>query len=65
MPRRHCCHPARSRRIHTDGLLTLARLAPAVRQQMGEPGRACVMERNTYPVLAARFLEALQGSRRS
>jgi len=52
-------------RAVADGLLTLARLAPAARQQMGERGRAYVMERHTYPVLARRFLDALQGGLRS
>ncbi len=52
-------------RVVADGLLALARLAPAARQQMGERGRAYVMERHTYPVLARRFLDALQGAHRS
>ncbi len=41
------------------GLLNLAALSPAERAAMGERGRAFAMSRHAYPVLAARFIEAL------
>ena len=43
-----------------DGLRRLAALAPAQRQAMGERGRSFVLANHTYPVLAQRFLRALQ-----
>ena len=43
-----------------DGLRRLAALPAATRREMGERGRAYVQARHTYPVLAARFLEALR-----
>lgn len=43
-----------------DGLLQLAALAPAERAAMGERGRAFAMVHHAYPVLAARFVEALR-----
>lgn len=43
-----------------DGLRRLAALPAAERRAMGERGRAFVQAHHTYPVLAARFLEALQ-----
>jgi len=43
-----------------DGLLQLAALAPAERAAMGERGRAFAMAHHAYPVLAARFVEALR-----
>jgi len=41
------------------GLLKMMALAPAARAVMGERGRAFVLARHTYPVLAKRFLDAL------
>jgi glycosyltransferase involved in cell wall biosynthesis len=41
------------------GLLRMMALAPAARAVMGERGRAYVLARHTYPVLAKRFLDAL------
>ncbi len=42
------------------GLLQLAALSPAQRREMGERGRAYVLAHHTYPVLAQRFMAALQ-----
>lgn len=43
-----------------DGLLRLAAVPAAERRAMGERGRAFVRAHHTYPVLAQRFLKALQ-----
>jgi glycosyltransferase involved in cell wall biosynthesis len=43
-----------------EGLLTLAALPPAERAAMGQRGRAFAMAHHAYPVLAQRFIEALQ-----
>jgi glycosyltransferase involved in cell wall biosynthesis len=43
-----------------QGLLQLAALTPEARRAMGERGRAFVLAHHTYPVLARRFLEAVQ-----
>jgi glycosyltransferase involved in cell wall biosynthesis len=43
-----------------DGLQRLAALPGAERQAMGARGRAFVLENHTYPVLARRFLQALE-----
>ena len=43
-----------------EGLRRLAALPAAERQAMGERGRAFVLANHTYPVLAQRFVEALQ-----
>jgi glycosyltransferase involved in cell wall biosynthesis len=51
-------------RAVADGLLKMMRLAPAARAVMGQRGREFVMARHTYPVLAKRFLDALNGPRR-
>lgn len=42
-----------------DGLRRLAALPADERRAMGERGRAFVIEHHTYPVLAARFVEAM------
>lgn len=42
-----------------QGLLQLAALAPAERDAMGQRGRAFAMAHHAFPVLAARFIEAL------
>lgn len=42
------------------GLRRLAALPAEARQAMGERGRAYVLAHHTYPVLARRFIEALQ-----
>jgi len=42
-----------------EGLLALAALSPAERAAMGQRGRAFAMAHHAYPVLAARFIEAL------
>jgi glycosyltransferase involved in cell wall biosynthesis len=43
-----------------DGLRRLAALPPAERQAMGARGRAFVLAHHTYPVLAQRFVQAMQ-----
>ncbi len=43
-----------------DGLRLLAGLSSAERQAMGARGRAFVLAQHTYPVLAQRFLAAMQ-----
>ena len=43
-----------------DGLRRLAATPPAERHAMGERGRAYVSAHHTYPVLAQRFLQAMQ-----
>ncbi len=42
-----------------QGLLKLAALSPAEREAMGQRGRAFAMANHAFPVLAARFIEAL------
>ncbi len=43
-----------------DGLRRLAALPAAERRAMGEHGRAFVLAHHTYPVLAQRFIQAMQ-----
>ena len=43
-----------------DGLRQLAALPAAERRAMGERGRAFVLAHHTYPVLAQRFIDAMQ-----
>jgi len=43
-----------------DGLRRLAALTPEQRRAMGARGRAFVLAEHTYPVLAQRFLRAMQ-----
>ncbi|MFO1218995.1 MAG: glycosyltransferase family 4 protein [Burkholderiaceae bacterium] len=43
-----------------DGLRRLAALSAGERRAMGERGRAYVLAHHSYPVLARRFVEALQ-----
>jgi glycosyltransferase involved in cell wall biosynthesis len=43
------------------GLMQLAQLPDATRRTMGERGRDFVLAHHTYPVLAKRFLAALEG----
>jgi glycosyltransferase involved in cell wall biosynthesis len=43
-----------------DGLSRLASLPTTERRAMGDRGRAFVIQHHTWPVLAARFLEALR-----
>jgi glycosyltransferase involved in cell wall biosynthesis len=43
-----------------EGLLKLAALSPDERAAMGQRGRAFVMAHHAFPVLAARFIEALK-----
>ena len=50
-------------RAVADGLLRMMQLAPAARAVMGQRGREFVLARHTYPVLAKRFLEALEPAR--
>ncbi|CAM4151405.1 glycosyltransferase family 4 protein [Roseateles saccharophilus] len=42
-----------------DGLQKLAALTPAQRAEMGQRGREFAMAHHAYPVLAARFIQAL------
>jgi glycosyltransferase involved in cell wall biosynthesis len=46
-----------------NGLLKMLQLAPTARAVMGQRGRAHVLARHTYPVLAKRFLDALGPAR--
>ena len=43
-----------------DGLRRLAALPTDQRRAMGARGRAFVMAHHTYPVLAQRFIDAMQ-----
>ena len=52
--------PPESPEAVADGLRRLAALPAAERRTMGERGRAFVLAHHTYPVLAARFLAAMQ-----
>jgi glycosyltransferase involved in cell wall biosynthesis len=52
--------PPESASAVAEGLLQLAAKPAAERQAMGERGRAFVLANHTYPVLAQRFLDALQ-----
>ena len=52
--------PPESPEAVADGLRRLAALPAAERRAMGERGRAFVLAYHTYPVLAARFLAAMQ-----
>jgi glycosyltransferase involved in cell wall biosynthesis len=47
-------------RAVANGLLKMMQLAPAARAVMGQRGREFVLARHTYPVLAKRFLAALE-----
>ena len=49
-------------RAVANGLLKMMQLAPSARAVMGERGHDYVMKRHTYPVLAQRFLAALERS---
>jgi glycosyltransferase involved in cell wall biosynthesis len=46
-----------------QGLRQLAALSPKDRRVLGEKGRAFVLAHHTYPVLARRFLQALEPRR--
>jgi glycosyltransferase involved in cell wall biosynthesis len=46
-----------------QGLRQLAALSPKERRALGEKGRAFVLAHHTYPVLARRFLQALEPRR--
>ncbi|PXW93550.1 glycosyltransferase involved in cell wall biosynthesis [Sphaerotilus hippei] len=50
--------PPESPEAVAAGLRQLAALPPGTRREMGERGRAFVLARHTYPVLAQRFLDA-------
>jgi glycosyltransferase involved in cell wall biosynthesis len=43
-----------------QGLLQLAQIDTDTRKRMGAQGRQFVLDNHTYPVLAARFLQACQ-----
>jgi glycosyltransferase involved in cell wall biosynthesis len=47
-----------------DGLTRLAALPAGERRAMGQRGRAFVLARHTYPVLAQSFLDAVTAARR-
>jgi len=46
-----------------DGLRRLAAVPAEERRAMGERGRTFVLAHHTYPVLAQRFLQAVEGAR--
>ena len=48
-----------------EGLKRLAALPDAERRAMGDRGRACVQSHHAYPVLAQRFLDAVNAVRRA
>jgi len=50
-------------RAIADGLRQLAARPARERRLMGERGRAFVMRQHTYPVLAGRFIAAVEGAR--
>jgi glycosyltransferase involved in cell wall biosynthesis len=52
--------PPESAAAVAHGLLQLANTSPEQRKQMGERGRAFVLDHHTYPVLAQRFIEAIK-----
>jgi len=52
--------PPESPAAVADGLRRLAALPAAERAAMGRRGRAFVLAHHTYPVLAQRFLQAMQ-----
>ena len=52
--------PPESPHAVADGLRTLAALPAAQRQAMGQRGKDFVLAHHTYPVLAQRFMEAMQ-----
>ena len=52
--------PPESHAAVADGLRRLTALPAAERQAMGERGRAFVLAHHTYPVLAQRYIAALQ-----
>ena len=54
--------PPESPEAVADGLRRLIAAGPEQRRAMGERGRALVLAHHTYPVLAERFLQALQPS---
>ena len=51
--------PPQDAQAVAQGLLKLAALTPEQRAEMGQRGRAFAMAHHAYPVLAARFIEAL------
>ena len=51
---------AESPQAVADGLRWLAALPGTERRAMGERGRAFVLAHHTYPVLAQRFISAIQ-----
>lgn len=52
--------PPESASAVADGLLRMAAFTPEQRRDMGARGRAFVLAHHTYPVLAQRFLEAVE-----
>ena len=52
--------PPESAPAVADGLRRLAALPAQARRVMGERGRAFVLAHHTYPVLAQRFIDAMQ-----
>jgi glycosyltransferase involved in cell wall biosynthesis len=55
--------PPESAAAVADGLRRLAALPAGERRAMGARGRAHVLAKHAYPVLAQRFLHAVEGSR--
>lgn len=53
--------PPEDPRAVAEGIRALARLSAEERAAMGRRGRAFVMAEHTYPVLARRFIDALDG----
>ena len=46
-----------------DGVRSLAACSVGERRAMGERGRAFVLAHHTYPVLAQRFIDAVEAAR--
>lgn len=44
-----------------DGILQLGGITPEARKELGEKGRHFVLSNHTYPILAKRFLDVIEG----
>lgn len=45
-----------------DGIVKLAGMTPEARNELGKKGRRFILENHTYPVLAKRFLDVIEGN---